>query len=233
MSRSVLAFGAHPDDVEFGAGGVLARETAAGARVHIVVGSRGEAASSGTPAEREAESRAAAALLGATVEFIELGGDCHIESTPAQAIRLAQVIRRVRPQVVLATSPVENQHPDHAAMGRLVRDAARLARYGGVQELHGEPAHAIELLLFFGVTSDGEPAGQLPLYFDVSSVVDVWTRAMEAHATQARSRDYVDLQLTRARLNGARAGVSHAIALYPSDPLVFASLEGLRGARRY
>lgn len=57
---------------------------------------------------------------------------------------------------------------------------------------------------------------------------------MEAHASQISSRDYVELQITRARLNGLRAGIGHAIALYPSDRLLVDSLEHLgRGARGF
>jgi hypothetical protein len=57
---------------------------------------------------------------------------------------------------------------------------------------------------------------------------------MKAHATQVSARDYVDLQLTRARLRGLRAGVGHAIALFPNDPLVLDSFAGVvRGARRF
>ena len=64
--------------------------------------------------------------------------------------------------------------------------------------------------------------------------IDAWTAAMNAHVTQAASRDYVDLQLTRARLLCARAGVGYAIALYPNDPMVFQSLaQAGRGARQF
>ena len=55
---------------------------------------------------------------------------------------------------------------------------------------------------------------------------------MAAHASQARTRRYVELQLTRARLYGLRCGVEHAIALFPNDPLRFNSLEQLGGAAR-
>jgi LmbE family N-acetylglucosaminyl deacetylase len=61
---------------------------------------------------------------------------------------------------VLAPSVVENQHPDHARLGRMVRDAARLARYGGVKELR-LPPHAIGQLLFYAVTPEAEPAPTL------------------------------------------------------------------------
>ena len=108
----LLAFGAHPDDLEFACGGVIARETQAGRAVHLVVCSRGEAGSHGTPQQRATEARAAAKLLGATIEFLKLDGDAHLEIRAAHAIELAKVIRRLRPEIVLAPSVVANQHPD-------------------------------------------------------------------------------------------------------------------------
>ena len=232
----LVAFGAHPDDIEFGCGGVVARETRAGRPVHFVVCSRGEAATHGTPAHRTAEAERSAGLLGATVEFIEFDGDAHLAARPAHAITLAGILRRQRPRIVLAPSRVENQHPDHAQLGQLVGDAARLARYGGVPELRASPPHAIAHLFFYAVTPEAEPAGLARILIDVSApeVVGAWTAAMEAHASQALTRGYVELQLTRARLNGLRAGVGHAIALFPNDTLVFDSLEQLsRGARQF
>ena len=155
----LLAFGAHPDDIEFGCGSVIAREAQAGRKVQLVVCSRGESATSGTPRQRTAEAKKSAALLGASLEFLALGGDAHFEVRVAHVMKLAALIRRVRPSVVLAPTPVENQHPDHAALGKMVRDAARLARYGGVKELRRRPAHTIGSLLFYAITVEGEPSG--------------------------------------------------------------------------
>src|SRR5205823_8034265 len=98
----LLAFGAHPDDVEFGCGGVIAAEARRGRPAHLVVCSRGEAGSYGTPEQRTQEAERAAALLGATVEFLELDGDAHLEIRARHAITLAAVLRRTRPGVVLA-----------------------------------------------------------------------------------------------------------------------------------
>ncbi len=222
----LLAFGAHPDDIEFGCGGVIARETRAGRAAHFVICSRGEAASHGTPKQRVAEAKKSAALLGATVEFVELDGDAHLEVRAAHTIKLAGAIRRARPGIVLAPSLVENQHPDHPRLGQLVRDACRLARYGGVKELRKSPPHAAGQLFYYAVTPDAEPAGITPVLVDVSApdVLAAWTAAMAAHVSQTSARNYIDLQLTRARLLGLRAGAGHAIALYPNNPLVLDSL---------
>jgi LmbE family N-acetylglucosaminyl deacetylase len=232
----LLAFGAHPDDIEFGCGGVVARETGAGRPAHFVVCSRGEAATHGTPARRMKEAKQSAELLGATLEFLEVGGDAHFEVRVEHVLKLAAVVRRLRPGIVLAPSCVENQHPDHSRLGQMVRDAARLARYGGVKELRDLPPHALGQLFFYAVTPEAEPSGVTPVLVDVSApeLVAVWTAAMKAHATQTNALSYVDLQLTRAHLRGLRAGVGHAIALFPNEPVVVESLAQLgRGARAF
>ena len=231
---TLLAFGAHPDDIEFGCGALIARETQAGRPAHLVVCSRGEAGTNGTPAGRTREAKRAAALLGATIEFIDLGGDAHFEATPARAIQLAAILRRVRPGIVLAPSLVENQHPDHVRLGQMVRDATRLARYGGLKELRRFTPHAIGQLFFYAVTAEAEPTDLGRVLVDVSGpeVIRVWTAAMEAHASQLRTRNYVELQLTRARLNGLRAGVEHAVALFANDAIVVDSLAALEWAAR-
>jgi LmbE family N-acetylglucosaminyl deacetylase len=234
--KPLVAFGAHPDDIEFGCGGVIAQETRAGRAAHFIVCSRGEAGSHGTPAQRVAEAKKSAALLGATVEFIDLDGDAHLEIRVAHAIKLARILRRIRPSIVLAPSLVENQHPDHARLGQLVRDASRLARYGGLKELRSSPPHAIDQLFFYAVTPEAEPPDITPVLIDISAqgVVAAWTAAMKAHASQMQTRSYVELQLTRARLRGLRAGVGHAIALFPNDPLVLDSLAPVsRSALRF
>lgn len=235
-STDLLAFGAHPDDIEFGCGGVIANETQRGRTAHVVICSRGEAATNGTPAQRVREAKLAAQELGAGIEFLELGGDAHFEVSVRHTLAVAAVIRRRRPTVLLAPSVVENQHPDHAKLGRIVRDAARLARYGGVKELRGVGTHAVAQFFYYAVTAEAEPADLARILIDVSSpaVMNAWQAAMSAHVSQLRTRNYVELQITRARLNGSRAGVEHAIPLFPNDALLFDSLlDAGRGARRF
>ena len=70
---------------------------------------------------------------------------------------------------MLAPSLVENQHPDHGRLGKLVRDAARLARFGGLKELRGSPPHAIKQLFFYAVTPEAEPTNITPILIDISA----------------------------------------------------------------
>ncbi|HVS71768.1 MAG TPA: PIG-L family deacetylase [Phycisphaerae bacterium] len=231
----LLVFGAHPDDVEFGAGGIVYKEARAGRRVHVVVASRGESGTHGTAEQREAEARAAAKILGATVEFVELDGDGRLEVRAAHAVALARVIRRERPGIVMGPTGVENQHPDHAALSALVRTASRLARFGGMADLREQGAHAIGGLLWYAVTADAE-LGAGPVLVDVSAaeVMEAWRAAMEAHGSQMGTRKYVEMALARARLWGLRAGVEHALPVWANDGVVVGGLGGVgRGARGF
>lgn len=231
----LIAFGAHPDDVEFSCGGVLGAEARAGRPVQIVVCSSGESATRGNPVQREAEARKGAEILGATIEFLDLGGDAHFEWRVEHAIKIARVLRTVKPAVVLAPSVVRDQHPDHAVLGELLRQAARLARYGGVAELKDLPAHAIGQLLFYAISPDAEPCGAAGrVLYDVSDVIETWKEAMNAHASQTSHLKYVELQLSRARTFGLCAGVEYAIPLFPSDSIVVDALAPIaRGARTF
>ena len=232
----LIAFGAHPDDIEFGCGAVLALEARRGRRVHMVVCSRGEAGTHGTPEQRTDEANRAAEILGATLEFVELDGDSHLEIRTAHALKLASIIRDVKPILLLAPSVVENQHPDHWRLGKLVRDAARLARYGGINELRDLAPHAIGQLFFYAGSPEAEPPDVKPILVDVSDeeIMAIWTRAMEAHPSQTSARRYIEMQLNRARLRGLSANLDYAIALFPNDPIVVDSLSAIsQGARHF
>src|ERR1700759_417299 len=98
--KKILAFGAHPDDVEFGCTPLLIQEIASGNAVRIIIGSLGEAGTNGTPDMRKKEAENAAAAIGAEVEFVDMGGDCHIENKPEHIITLAEIIRRYKPHIV-------------------------------------------------------------------------------------------------------------------------------------
>jgi LmbE family N-acetylglucosaminyl deacetylase len=233
---SLLVFGAHPDDIEFGCGGVVALEAMSGRKVQLVVCSRGESGSFTTAAQRQIEAEAAAKILGAALQWLELDGDAQLEMRNEHATSIARIIRQHQPGIVLAPSLVQNQHPDHWRLGVLVRDAVRLARYGGLDVLKDLPPHVVEHLMFYALTNESEPNGNAPVLIDVSApeVMDRWKLAMEAHESQVRSRRYIKLQMSRARVRGLSCGVDYAIPLFPNDPMVLDSLSKLgRGARSF
>ena len=219
---NIVAIGAHPDDIEFGCAPILIKEIKKGNKVHLLVLSRGEAGSSGTPEGREKESRQAARLLGASIDFLDFGGDCRIEYTPANGFRIAAEIRKVQPAVVLAPHPAENQHPDHSAAGKLSRDACRFERYGGLDALKPAPAHHVGNLYFYNIT---QHVGFRPdVIVDISDVVAEWEAVMNCHHSQITHKSYIDLQKTAARLLGLTIGTEYAAGLYVDEPLRLAHI---------
>jgi bacillithiol biosynthesis deacetylase BshB1 len=227
----ILAVGAHPDDVEFGCAPILIQEVRNGHEARILVTSKGEASSAGTVEERTQEARDAARIIGAAIQFLELGGDCHIEHSPANALTLALEIRRFKPEVILAPHLGENQHPDHAAVGKIVREAARLARYGGLRDLEELPPHPITSLYYYAITQVFVTPPELIV--DVTSAREAWEAAIQCHQSQMKTRNYLDLVMSRARTLGAAVGVEYAAGLWLNDPIRVGSLEELPLSSRY
>jgi bacillithiol biosynthesis deacetylase BshB1 len=136
MPLDLLAVVAHPDDAELTCGGTLIKAARGGRRVGIVDLTAGEMGSRGSAAIRAAEAAAANAILG--VESRETLGlpDAAIENTPQTRLLLARVLRRLRPQVVIAPAPAPfGRHPDHRVAAELIRDAVFLA---GLRKLDAE-----------------------------------------------------------------------------------------------
>src|SRR5262249_45027707 len=126
---------------------------------------------------------------------------------------------------VLAPLTTENQHPDHIAVGRAVRDAARLARYGGLEELVDLPTHRVENLYFYSITQSflSKPT----VLVNVSALADRWMAAMQCHKSQMKTRNYDGLVMTRSRAAGAAMGVEYAVPLWTEDPLAVPLLSQL------
>ncbi len=118
----VLAIGAHPDDVEIGCGATLAALVDRGRGVGIVHLPGGEAGPRGTPEERRPEAERAAEVLGvAALEILDCG-DGDLRNGTEEQDELIDLLRRYRPDLVLAPTP-SDRHPDHDRAHRLVREA--------------------------------------------------------------------------------------------------------------
>jgi bacillithiol biosynthesis deacetylase BshB1 len=127
MTRvDILAIGAHPDDIELIAGGTLIRAQMLGRSTGIVDLAAGEMASRGTPELRSKEAAKAAKVMGVTTRENLGFPDGGIENTPETRTKLAVVIRRLQPKVVI-THSLHGRHPDHPIVAQLVRDACFVA----------------------------------------------------------------------------------------------------------
>lgn len=122
----ILAFGAHPDDVELSCAGTLMRHIDLGHKVGIVDLTQGEMGSRGTVETRYAEAEAASKILGIHTRVNLKMADCFFEINDENKRLIVEQIRRFRPQVVLANA-VKDRHPDHGHGSLLVSEACFLA----------------------------------------------------------------------------------------------------------
>ena len=122
----ILAFGAHPDDVECAASGVLLKHITLGKTVVIVDMTAGEMGTFGTPETRKIEADNASKILG--IQNREQLGlpDGAVENNEASRLLVIRAIRKYQPEIVLANA-IHDRHPDHANAAKLVADASFLS----------------------------------------------------------------------------------------------------------
>jgi bacillithiol biosynthesis deacetylase BshB1 len=234
VKLDVLIVAAHPDDAEISAGGILLTLRDAGRAFGIVDLTRGEMGTRGTSADRAREVAAANAILRPAVrENLELP-DGRVAVTVEARERLAALIRRHQPDVLLAHH-VEDLHPDHQACGRLAREAWYLS---GLQRLAGpgETARRPKRLYHFLGHVPTEPT----FVVDIGRVWEEKKRLVQCYASQLRpdgagdrgqhflfGADILQRMETRARFFGERIGARYGEPLVHVGPL--ACLDPLLG----
>ncbi|SDH64675.1 bacillithiol biosynthesis deacetylase BshB1 [Flavobacterium omnivorum] len=126
MKLDILAFGAHPDDVELGCAGTILKEISLGKTVGIIDLTRGELGTRGSAAIRDQEASAAAAILGVSVrENLEMRDGFFVNDENHQ-MEIIKMIRKYQPEIVLCNA-IDDRHIDHAKGSKLVSDACFLA----------------------------------------------------------------------------------------------------------
>ena len=119
MKLDILAFGAHPDDVELGAGGTLAKQAANGSKTGIIDLTYGEMGTRGTPEIRLEEAKIAAKILGCSIrENLGLRDGFLVNDENSQ-LEVIKMIRKYQPDIVICNAP-QDRHPDHGIASRLV-----------------------------------------------------------------------------------------------------------------
>ena len=223
----LLVFGPHPDDLEIGAGGAVARHVQLGLRVGLCDLTAGEMGSNGTIAERLAEAEAARGVLGAAwrvnLRWTDraIGGADHIRSA-------AMLIRRARPRTVLVPY-WDDRHPDHVAASQVLTEAvfnAGLRRF--------EPAIDAwkTRVCYYFINDSVAPS----FVIDVSAEYERKRQALACHSSQFRpaGESAVGTRLTSPRFQqliesrdaqfGALAGVAFAEGFVTRDPVILPQL---------
>lgn len=142
MKLDILAFGAHPDDVELGCSGTIAKEVSLGKKVGIIDLTRGELGTRGSVEIRNAESARASEILGVVVrENLDMR-DGFFVNDEAHQLKVIQAIRKFQPDIILCNA-VTDRHIDHGKGSKLVSDACFLSGLIQIKtELNGEAQQA-------------------------------------------------------------------------------------------
>ncbi len=192
--QTVLALGAHPDDIELGTAGFLLKLKDSGAKVHGLTLTRGEVG--GDPARRRDEAERALGFVGLDgYEILDFPDTRLGENVPALRAAIEERIRKVGATLVLTHAGVD-VHGDHRAVHEATREAAR----------------AVPTVLCYEDVST--PQSFDPDFFvDVGGYVDDHLRTIAFHRSQAH-RSYMDPELVRGRAahRGLQAGLSYALA---------------------
>lgn len=229
LKLDVLAFSAHPDDIELAAAGTLLKLCKQGYTVGIVDMTRGELGTRGTREIRQKEAEEAARLLGAKArECLEIP-DGGVEVTRENHLKVIRMLRKYRPSIVF-NHFWRARHADHMATSRLVTEACYLS--GLVKIDTGSERFRPKRILYHQVLWDQAPS----FVVDISSEVEQKWKIVKAHKSQfydPESKEpetllsvptFLEAIETRMRYWGSLVGVSHAEPFLTTDPIVIPDL---------
>ena len=182
MKLHILAFGAHPDDVEISASGTLARQVDMGYQCGIVDLTQGEMGTRGTAEIRLQEAQNAAAVLGVKVRHNLGMADGHFVNDYEHQIEVVKMIRAYCPDTIIMNAP-HDRHPDHGRGAELVKTAAFLAGLrriettwsGKAQEPH-RPQMMVHYIQFQDIKPD--------FILDISGYIETKINAIKAYRSQ-------------------------------------------------
>jgi bacillithiol biosynthesis deacetylase BshB1 len=238
MKLDILAFGAHPDDVELGAGATIAKEISLGKKVGIVDLTRGELGTRGTAAIRDAEAKAAAASLGVLVrDNLELA-DGFFKNDSESQMRVIEMIRTYQPEVVLCNA-IQDRHIDHGKGSSLVSDACFLSGLVKIETKNAQgapqqawrPKQVYHYIQWENLTPD--------FVVNVSGFLDQKEKSILAYASQffdpsskdpetpISSKNFLDSVRYRAQDLGRLIGVAAAEGFTAERHVAVERLDGL------
>ncbi len=187
MKLDILAFGAHPDDIELGCAGTLALQASKGYKCGIVDLTRGEMSTRGTPEIRDDEGQKAAEILGMKVRENLGFKDVFFINDVNHQMKVIKMIRKYQPEVVLANA-LTDRHPDHNRGAELVKTASFLAGLRKVKtKLNGETqqAHRPHLILHYIQFHNLKP----DIIINISNHIQTKRGALKAHTSQFYNPD--------------------------------------------
>ncbi|MCL7764913.1 bacillithiol biosynthesis deacetylase BshB1 [Polaribacter sp. Z014] len=220
MKLDILAFGAHPDDVELGCGGTIAKEISLGKKVGIVDLTRGELGTRGSADLRDIEAANSAQILGVSVRENLRFADGFFVNDKKHQLEVIKMIRKYQPEIVLCNA-VDDRHIDHPKGSSLVSDACFLSGLLKIEtEVEGElqekwrPKLVYHYIQWKNIVPD--------FVIDVTGFMDLKKKSVLAYASQfydpasnepetpITSKNFTDSVDYRAKDLGRLIGVASA-----------------------
>ena len=220
MKLDILAFGAHPDDVELGCGGTIAKEIALGKKVGIIDLTRGELGTRGSKEIRDEEAKMAAKILGVSVRENLNMRDGFFANDEWHQLEIIKMIRKYKPEIVLCNA-IEDRHIDHGKGSKLVSDACFLSglmkietEYDGKKQKSWRPKLVYHYIQWNNITPD--------FVVDITGYNDKKVEAILAYGSQfynsnseepethISSKNFLDSLSYRAQDLGRLIGTDYA-----------------------
>ena len=238
MKLDILAFGAHPDDVELGCAGTILKEIALGKKVGIVDLTRGELGTRGSAAIRDKEANAAAKILGVIArENLEMRDGFFVNDEKHQ-LEIIKMIRKYQPEIVLCNA-IDDRHIDHGKGSKLVSDACFLSGLMKIEtELDGEQQAAWrpKIVYHYIQWKNIEP----DFVVDITGFTEKKIESILAYGSQfydpnskepespISSKNFLESLNYRSRDLGRLAGVEHAEGFTVERYVAVSSLSDLK-----
>lgn len=238
MKLDILAFGAHPDDVELGAAGTIAKEVSLGKKVGIIDLTRGELGTRGSAEIRDEEARKGAEILGVAVRENLRFRDGFFVNDEKHQIEIIKMIRKYKPEIVLCNA-VNDRHIDHSKGSKLVSDACFLSglikvetELDGSKQEHWRPKQVYHYIQWQSIEPD--------FVVDISGFMDKKVEAVLAYSSQFHdpsskepvtpitSKNFLDSVTYRSQDLGRLVGVDFAEGFTTERYLAINSLNDLK-----
>ncbi len=220
MKLDILAFGAHPDDVELGCAATIAKEISLGKKVGIVDLTRGELGTRGSAELRDKEAANAAEILGVSVRENLGFADGFFRNDKEHQLEIIKMIRKYQPEIVLCNA-IDDRHIDHPKGSQLVSDACFLSgllkiatELDGAQQEKWRPKQVYHYIQWKNIEPD--------FVIDVTGFMDKKIASVMAYSSQfydpksnepetpITSKNFTDSIDYRARDLGRLIGVDYA-----------------------
>ena len=237
MKTDILAFGAHPDDVELGCGGTVAKLISSGKTVAVVDLTQGELGTRGTNFTRLEESANATKILGISSRENLKMKDGFLLNTEEHQMQIVKMIRKYQPEIVFANA-LDDRHPDHAKASKIVSDACFLSGlvkietvFEGENQKPWRPKHIFNYIQWKNIAPD--------FVVDISEFMDKKIEACLAYKTQfydpdskepitpIATKDFLESLTYRAQDLGRLSGVEFAEGFTTEKLLAFKNFDGI------